>query len=179
MWPSEGLEILHCISGKSPQLGSISLQWLQKLWERKDHGLRWWVPVYGIWRRQNEANRQILSKDIRQSSISWYVCLFVLLDMCRFAIKLPWQVTLAPVMLNDSLMTGSVMNLWLDDKLLTRYLLRTIYHDDIFLDLPQIAVECFCWGHYIARYRRKTLKYISKPIGRSKWETWRFPFIIL
>ena len=34
------------------------------------------------------------------------MCLFVLLDMCRFTIKLPWQVTLAPVMLNDSLMTG-------------------------------------------------------------------------
>ena len=34
------------------------------------------------------------------------MCRFVLLDMCRFTIKLPWQVTLAPVMLNDSLMTG-------------------------------------------------------------------------
>ena len=106
VWPSEGLGILHCISEKPPQLESTSLQWLQKLWERKDHGLRWWMPVYGIWRRQNKTNGQILSSDIRPSSISWYVCLFVLLDMCSFIIKLPWQVALSPVMLNDSIMTG-------------------------------------------------------------------------
>ena len=87
VWLSEGLEILHCISEQPPQLESTSLQGLQKLWERKDHGLRWWMPVYGIWRRQNKTNRQILSRDIRPSSISWYVCLFVLLDMCRFIIK--------------------------------------------------------------------------------------------
>ena len=87
VWPSEGLEVLHCISEQPPQLESTSLQGLQKLWKRKDHGLRWWMPVYGIWRRQNKTNRQILSRDIRPSSISWYVCLFVLLDMCRFIIK--------------------------------------------------------------------------------------------
>ena len=87
VWPSEGLEILHCISEQPPQLESTSLQGLQKLWKRKDYGLRWWMPVYGIWRRQNKTNRQILSRDIRPSSISWYVCLFVLLDMCRFIIK--------------------------------------------------------------------------------------------